>query len=60
MGEWITDEDEVKNFILAGYMEIYETSHPFSTRDSEIENFLVAFCLMRKRVFSIVLSLRRR
>ena len=37
------EEDEVKNFILARYREIYETSHSFSTRDQEIENFSYCF-----------------
>ena len=37
------EEDEVKNFIHAGYREIYETSHLFSTKDPEIENFSYCF-----------------
>ena len=37
------EEDEVKNFIHAGYREIYETSHLFSTKDLEIENFSYCF-----------------
>ena len=43
LGEWITEDEEVKNFILAGYREIYDTSHSFSVRDSDIINFSCSF-----------------
>ena len=42
LGEWIIEEEEVKNFILVGYREIYDTSHSFSVRDSDI-NFSCSF-----------------
>lgn len=60
IGEWITKEDEVKNFILAGYREIYETNHSFSSRDLEIENHSCCFLSNEETDFSIILSLRRR
>ena len=41
--EWITEEDKVKNFILPGYREIYETSQLYYTRDPEIENVSCCF-----------------
>ena len=41
--EWITEEDEVQNFILAGYRKIYETGQSFSSWDLEIENFSCSF-----------------
>ena len=43
LGEWIIEEDEVQNFILAGYREIYEMGQSFSSRDLEIENFSYSF-----------------
>ena len=43
LGEWIIEEEEVKNFILAGYRKIYNTSHSFSVRDSDIINFSCSF-----------------
>ena len=43
VGEWLIEEDEVKNFIMSGYREILETSHLYSTSDPEIENFSCCF-----------------
>lgn len=43
VGEWIIEEDVVKNFIMSGYSEIFETSHLYSTSDPEIENFSCYF-----------------
>lgn len=42
-GEWVTEEKEVKNIILSGYKDLFETNLLFSTCRSDIENFSCYF-----------------
>ncbi|XP_065619038.1 uncharacterized protein LOC136063082 [Quercus suber] len=42
-GNWVTEEEEVKNIILSGYKDLFETNILFSTHCFDIENFSCCF-----------------
>ena len=43
LGEWVTEEEEVKNVILTRYIDLFHTSFSLSNRLSDIENFSCCF-----------------
>ena len=50
LGEWVTGEEEVKNVILMGYIDLFHTSFSSSNRLSDIENFSCCFLSEGDRV----------
>lgn len=50
LGEWVTGEEEVKNVILMGYIDLFQTSFSSSNRLSDIENFSCCFLSEGDRV----------
>lgn len=56
-GEWIADEGEIKNLILAGYRELFETNLPYSSLHSEIDNFSCCFLFeAEKEILSALIT----
>nr|XP_023885119.1 uncharacterized protein LOC111997275 [Quercus suber] len=43
LGEWVIEEEEVKNVILTGYIDLFQTSFLSSNRFSDIENLSCCF-----------------
>ena len=43
LGEWVTKEEEVKNIILTGYIDLFQTSFSSSSCFSDVENFSCCF-----------------
>ena len=39
MGEWITDEEGVKDYIRSGFINLFTTELSYSTRTSDVEHF---------------------
>lgn len=44
LGEWVTEEEEIKNLILSIYQELFTTGLLYSTLSSDINYF--SFCIL--------------
>ena len=49
LGEWVTEEEEVKNIILQGFIEPFQIDRLFSNCSSDVENFSYCFLSEEER-----------
>ena len=49
MGEWITNEEDIKNSILSDYQLLFETELPYSLWASKVESFSCTFLSEEER-----------
>lgn len=50
MGEWLTDEDRFKIFILSEYQKLFETGLPASNPPTDHDNFPCSFFSEEEKV----------
>lgn len=50
VGEWITNEEEIKSSILSDYQQLFKTELPYSLWDSEVKNFSCTFLSEDERI----------